>query len=104
MTERAAVLQRPSRRRTRGGPDRVTVMLATLAAFLLVLAVLASRLRPTAAPAPVRHVLVLRRVYRTTVVDDARADGGGTSSSVSVSTSGGGAPAPAPTTRTSVAR
>lgn len=98
---RDAALPGPGRVRARRGPDRVTVALVTLAAFLVVLAVLANRLRAAPAPAPVRHVLVLRRIYRTTVIDDSRAAGAGQPSSVSVSTSGGGATPAAPATRTS---
>ena len=103
MTEVATALPRPARRRARRGPDRVTVALLTLAAFLLVLAVLAGRLRAAPAAAPVRHVVVLRRIYRTTIIDDSRSDSAGeSSSSVSVSTSGGGSATPAaPATRTS---
>jgi hypothetical protein len=103
MTEVASALPRPARPRARRGPDRVTVALLTLAAFLLVLAVLAGRLRAAPVAAPARHVVVLRRIYRTTIVDDSRSDSaGGSSSSVSVSTSGGGSATPAaPATRTS---
>jgi hypothetical protein len=103
MTDHAAALPRLDR--SRRGPDRVTVMLLTLAAFLAVLAILAARLRatPAAAPAPSPRVVVLRRVYRTTIVDDGGSDGRGRGTTVSVSTSGAAAPtAPtAPTTRAS---
>jgi hypothetical protein len=104
MTEVATALPRPARQRARRGPDRLTVALLTLTAFLLVLAVLAGRLRAAPAAAPTRHVVVLRRIYRTTIIDDSRSAGAGeSSSSVSVSTSGGGGGATpaAPATRTS---
>jgi hypothetical protein len=80
----------------------MTVMLVTLAAFLAVFAILAARLRVTAAaaPAPSPRVVVLRRVYRTTVIDDGRSAGRGRAATVSVSTSGSAPTAP-PTTRTS---
>jgi hypothetical protein len=105
MTEQTVLEPRLSRPRPRRGPDRVTIALLTLAAFLVVLAVLAGRLRAAPTAAPVRHVVVLRRIYRTTVIDDNRAGAAG-SSSMSVSTSGAGAPsagaaAAAPATRTS---
>ena len=45
MTDHAAILPRLDR--SRGGPDRVTVMLLTLAAFLAVFAILAARLQVT---------------------------------------------------------
>jgi hypothetical protein len=89
-------------RRVASGPDRLTVVLMSLAGFLVMLALLASQLRPTAVP--VHHpVVVLRRVYQTTVVETVRGSGGGaggTSVSQSVSSSGSVLPA-APTTRTS---
>ncbi len=80
-------------------------MLLTLAAFLLVLALLASQLRPPGASAARHPVIVLRRVYQTTVVETVPGPSGaganGTSVTQSVSNSGSaGAPA-APTTRAS---
>ena len=99
MTEHAAALPRAVR--SRGGPDRVTVMLVTLAAFLAVFASLAGRLRATAASSPASpRVVVLRRVYETTIVNDGRRGGAGGATTVSVATSGS-APSPAPTTRSS---
>ncbi len=76
--------------------DRVTVALFSLAAFLVVLAFLGSQLRAptTTAPARPREVLV-RKVYRTTVVESVpragaggSATGGGTTESQSVSGAG----------------
>jgi hypothetical protein len=101
MTDNAATLPRLDR--SRGGPDRVTIMLLTLAAFLAVFAILAARLRVTSAPAPAPspRVVVLRRVYRTTIVDDGRAYGRARAAAVSVSTSGTAPAPPPPTTRTS---
>ena len=78
-------------------------MLMTLAGFLLVLALLASQLRPTA-PAPRRPVVVLRRVYETRVIETIPGGSGrgGTSVSQSVSSSGAvGGGSASPTTRTS---
>ena len=100
MTEHAAALPRAVR--SRSGPDRVTVMLVTLAAFLAVFATLAGRLRSTAAswPAPSPRVVLLRRVYETTIVNDGRRGAGSGATTVSVATSGS-APSPAPTTRSS---
>lgn len=103
MTEVAAVLPRRARRRS--GPDRITVMLLALTGFLAVLALLAAQLRAAApaASAPAPRVVVLRRIYRTTIVEDGLAAGRGGAATVSVSTSGAssGASTAAPTTRTS---
>jgi hypothetical protein len=103
VTDHTATLRPVAR--SHGGPDRVTVMLLTLAAFLAVFAILATRLRATAAtaPAPSPRVVVLRRIYQTTIVDEGGSEGRG-AARVSVSTSGTApttAPATAPTTRTS---
>ena len=98
MADHAATL--PRRARPRGGPDRVTVMLLALAGFLAVFAVLAGRLSAVPAAAPAPRVVVLRRIYRTTIVNDGSSRQRGGAATVSVSTSGAAAPA-APTTRTS---
>lgn len=105
MTESAASLPGRGPVRARSGPDRVTVMLATLAVFLTVLSVLAGRLR-TAAPVavPAHHVLVVRRIYQTTIVDDRGSARRASAPSVSVSTSGGTAMSATPATRTSPSR
>jgi hypothetical protein len=56
------------RRPVTTGPDRITMLMLTLAAFLAILALLAWQVR--AAPArPARHMVVLRRVYETRVVE-----------------------------------
>jgi hypothetical protein len=103
VTDHAATLRRGAR--SHRGPDRLTVMLLTLAAFLAVFAILAARLQAVpAAPAPPPQVVVLRRVYQTTIVDDGSRNGRGAATTVSVSSSGTApttAPAAAPTTRTS---
>ena len=80
----------------------MTVMLLTLAAFLAVFAILAARLRANPIPAlpPAPRVVVLRRVYRTTIIDDGRPVRRGGAATVSVSTSGS-APSAPPTTRAS---
>ena len=87
----------------RFGPDRLTVALVTVSAFLFLLAVLAARL--PAAPAPARHRIVLiRRIYQTRVVETIQGPGGAgaSGSSVTQSVSSSGAPAAsAPTTRAS---
>ncbi len=87
------------------GPDRLTVAMLTVSAFLFVLALLAAQLR--AAPAPARHrVVLIRRVYQTRVVETVVGQGpasaatGGSSVTQSVSSSGATA-VPAPTTRAS---
>ena len=88
-------------RAKRFGPDRLTVALVTVSAFLFLLAVLAARL--PAAPAPARHRIVLiRRIYQTRVVETIQGPGGASGSSVTQSVSNSGAPAAsAPTTRAS---
>lgn len=104
----AAAAGRSRRGTGRGadGPDRLTVALLSLAAFLTVLALLAGQLvASAAAPRPHRVVLV-RTVYSTKVIETIASGSGGTSVSRSVtgSTSGASAAAAtaaAPTTRTS---
>jgi hypothetical protein len=90
------------RRPKRGaGPDRITVLLLSLAAFFAMLALLATQLRMAGPVTRARQVVVLRRVYQTTVIErvppNVRAKGGVSSSTQSVS---GSVPA-APTTRSS---
>jgi hypothetical protein len=89
-------------RTTRAGPDRASVLLLSLAAFLGILALLAWQLRASPSTATARPVLVVRRVYQTTVVETIRGSGSGTSVSQSVSSSGSGSvPVAAATTRSS---
>ncbi len=94
------------RARTHFGPDRLTVAMLTVSAFLFVLAALATQLHAT--PVPARHrMIVVRRIYQTRVVVTITGQGGagagsagGSSVTQSVSSSGSAA-APAPTTRVS---
>lgn len=103
---RAKARPRPAGRRARAsGPDRLTVLLLTVAAFLGVLALLSSELL-SADRAPARRpVIVLRRVHETRVVETVRgssaASGGGTSVTQSVSSSGSAAVPAAAATRSS---
>ena len=85
------------------GPDRLTVVLLAIAAFLLVLALLASQLRPTVTVASRRPVVVLRRIYETKVVETVPGASGANGTSVSQSVSGStpADAAAAPTTRSS---
>ena len=101
-TSPASVTPPASRRRGSGGPDRLTVMLFTIAGFLVVLALLAHQL-PAANYGGSRPVSVLRKIYRTTVIETivGGSEPGGTSVSQSVSSSGSAATAAAPTTHTS---
>ena len=95
-------------RRRASGPDRLTVVLLTVAAFLVVLSLLAGELRPVTRHVAARRI-VLRRVIETrvieTVIPTPGANATGSSvTSASVSSSGSGAPAyagGAPVTRTS---
>lgn len=84
------------------GPDRLTVVMFTLAAFLGVLALLSWQSR--AAPSVRIHSpVVLRRVYETRVIETlVGSPGGGASVTQSVSSSGSTSSlAAAPTTRSS---
>ena len=104
MALEAAAERRPTeRRRGAPGPDRLTVVIFSIAALLAVLAVLAAQLRASASHAPARPVIVLRRLYRTTVIETVggRSGAGGTSVSQSVSSSGSASASAAPTTRPS---
>lgn len=96
--------QADARRRPAAGPDRLSVVFFTLAAFFAVLALMAWQLHPTGTS--VRRTLVtVRRVYETRVVETIVPTPGRSTSSQSVSSSG--TPylgAAAPVTRTSPAR
>jgi hypothetical protein len=83
------------RRRSASGPDRLTVMLLSLAAFLLVLALLATQLRSSTSLVAPHRVVVLRRIYETRVIESGpgASAAGGTSVTQSVSNSGSAAPA-----------
>ncbi len=94
-------------RRPRRGPDRVTVALLSLSAFLIVLALLGTQLSVAGSKDAPSRALLVRRIYRTTVIErvlpaGARAPAGGTSVTQSVSGSGAEPALPAtPVTRTS---
>jgi hypothetical protein len=64
--------------------DRLTVVLFTVATFLAVLAILAHQL-PAFGRADRRAAPVLRKIYRTTVVETIVGSGGPTSATRSVS-------------------
>jgi hypothetical protein len=93
-------------RPTRSGPDRVTVALLSLTAFLLVLALLGTQLGRAGSSRVHSRALLVRRVYRTTVIErvlPAAFGGaaGGSSVTQSVSGSSTGAPMSPPVTRVS---
>jgi hypothetical protein len=95
-----AATTRPRAWRT-AGPDRITVMLITLAGFLAVLALMAGQLRGNVA-VHANPPVVLRRIYITRVVETVPASArGGSSVTESVSSSGTSSPAAGPTTRSS---
>ncbi len=103
----AVVTEAPAsarRRRASAGPDRVTVLLGSVAAFLAMLAILAGQFGHSSSSAKGAAAVVLRRVYETRVIETippgAAAPAGGTSVSQSMSSSGAVAAA-APVTRTS---
>ncbi len=81
------------------GPDRLTVMLLTLASFLAVLALLAWQLR-TSAAVPMNAANVVRRVYQTTIVETVVGPSQRNGSSVTQSVSSSGSSS-APATRAS---
>jgi len=56
-------------RARRSGPDRLSVALFSLTAFLLVLALLGTQLQTPRAPAARARSVIIRRVYLTTVVE-----------------------------------
>ena len=85
------------RPRTAAGPDRLTVAMFTVAAFLGVLALLAWQFRMTSG-APTKRVVLVRHVYQTRVITTVPGSGG---SSVSQSVSSSGSAGALPTTKTS---
>jgi hypothetical protein len=88
------------RRRASPAADRLTVALFSLTAFLIVLTLLVRQL-PTVSHRDARPVRVLRKIYRTTVIETVwSAVGRGTAVTQSVSSSSSG-PAVLPTTRAS---
>lgn len=99
----ATVMATSTHKASADGPDRLTVMMLAVAAFLVVLALLASQFQASAAPVKPR-VIVMRRVYQTRVIETISGPGRG-GPPVSQSVSSSGAPstsvAVAPVTRTS---
>lgn len=87
---------------SRSGPERFTVMMYAIAAFLAVLALLAWQFRATPT-VHLRRMVVVRRVYETRVVETVMGSSRiGSSATQSVSSSGSAAPSPAaPATRSS---
>lgn len=93
--------RRVRRRRASSGPDWVTVALLSVSAFLVVLTLL-SRQLPAIGASGTRSVQVLRKIYRTTVVETIAGGSGRSGTSVSQSVSNSAASTPtAPATRTS---
>jgi hypothetical protein len=88
------------RARGSAGPDRVTVMVLSLAAFLVIFAGLAWQMRTAPARAAHRMVLV-RRVYETHVVETVVGPTAGGSSVTQSVSSSVPASSPAPATRSS---
>lgn len=84
------------------GADRLSVVLFSIATFLVVLSLLAWQLKPAAARTTARHVVLVKRIYTTTIVETVPGPGA-TSMSQSVSSSGSAyaATSSAPTTRSS---
>ncbi len=100
-TRSITLTRAPRARPARSGADRFSVILFSIAAFLLVLALLAWQLKAPSARPVARPVVVMKRIYTTTVVETVPGRGR-TSMSQSVSSSGSAyAAASAPTTRSS---
>jgi hypothetical protein len=92
--------------RSHAGPDRVTVVLASVTAFLVVLTVLGTQLSATGSGQEADRPVLFRKIYRTTVVERVlpAGAGGGGGPSVTQSVSGSSAPftsTTVPVTRTS---
>ncbi len=82
--------------------DRLTIAMVSLAAFLIVLALLATQLGHAGSTHPTARAVLVRRVYETTVVERVPASSAARSaSSVTQSVSGSGEPLATPVTRTS---
>jgi hypothetical protein len=89
------------RKATATGPDRLSSALFVLAAFLAVLALLAWQLKLGAGAFP-RHVILLRRVYQTRVIETVQGPSRGAPAvTQSVSSSGSAPPPSAPPTTSS---
>jgi hypothetical protein len=86
MAVATVATEAPARPRS-AGIDRLTVMLLTVAGFLAVLALLANQLRADAQSRS-QPPIVLRKIYRTTVIETITGGSGPTGTSVSQSTSG----------------
>ncbi len=80
--------------------DRATVVLLTLAVFLVLLGVLAREAESGGNVVATRPVTVLRKIYETKVIETVPANSN-VRAGVSQSVSGSAAPIAAPTTRTS---
>lgn len=82
--------------------DRLTIAMGSLAAFLIVLALLATQLGHASPTHPSARAVLVRRIYETKVVErvPAASAAHGTSS-VTQSVSAAGAPPATPVTRTS---
>lgn len=82
--------------------DRLTIAMGSLAAFLVVLALLATQLGHASPAHPSARAVLVRRIYETKVVERVPAASSARSSnSVTQSVSGTGAVATSPVTRTS---
>jgi len=101
----AALAGVAARTRHRGSPDRITIGLLATTAFLLVLALLGSQLPSFSGEQAHRRPVIVRRVYRTTVLESVLPAGGGPKGGTTVTQSTSGAPAvetaAAPVTRVS---
>jgi hypothetical protein len=73
--------------RTPGGPDRLTVTLFSVAAFLLVVALLGSQLSSASGGPVRRRPVVVRRIYRTTVLEKVLPAGSGSRDGATVTQS-----------------
>ncbi len=82
--------------------DRLTIAMGSLAAFLIVLALLATQLEHAGTRHASAHAVLVRRIYETTVVERVPAKSSARSTnSVTQSVSGTGSLPATPVTRTS---
>ena len=85
-----------SARARRTGPDRLSVALFSVTAFLLVLALLGTQLKAPRPAAAAPRPVIVRRVYVTTVVDKIPAGVRAPATRRTVTRTAAPAPAPAP--------
>lgn len=94
---------RSARAASRGGPDRLSIALFSLALLMILIALLAHQFGTGGAAKAAPRVTLIRKVYRTRVIETIIAPGPSSAPTVSQSVASSGAVASAPlvTTHTS---